>query len=76
MTPAEQTELSALTEHRHECRLAWIDELSNLATNGMQYPTVLQYVNLQRLLGALTVSQQRIDDFQASTLNPSAQYGR
>ena len=66
MTPGEQTELTALTEHRLECRLAWVGALSNLATNGAQYPTVPQYVHLQRLLGALLMSQQRMDDFNRS----------
>ena len=64
MSPVDQNELDALTNHRQLCRRKWVDALSNLATNGRPHPTVPQYEGLERLLRSLKISQQRIDRFE------------
>jgi hypothetical protein len=64
MSPEDQNEFDVLTLDRQTCRQTWVAALSDVATSGRLHPTVKQYEGLERLLRALRISQQRLDDFE------------
>ncbi|HET7609514.1 MAG TPA: hypothetical protein VFL84_12610 [Gammaproteobacteria bacterium] len=64
MSPADQNELTVLTNERERCHRNWVDGLSTVATNGRIHPTGRQYEGLERLLRSLRISQQRLETFE------------